>query len=82
MSSQEVLSILREASGRLNPENAPATLSSILRVFFRCRHQPPDPDYISETACRELLETNSGLYTLLEKSVAEEDDSGLWACGL
>ncbi|KAL1688173.1 hypothetical protein GGG16DRAFT_60553 [Schizophyllum commune] len=82
MSSPEIMDILREVSGKLTPENAPATLSSILGVFFRHRFQPPDPDYTSESACRGLLETHSSLYSLLEKAVAEKNDSSLWACDI
>lgn len=82
MSSPEVIAILQELSGKLTPDNASVTLSAILKVFCRHRFQPPDPEYISEKACYDLLELHPGLYSLLEKSVAEEDDSTLWACGM
>ena len=82
MSSPEVVAILQELSGKLTPDNAPATLSSILKVFVRHRFQPPDPEYISEKACHDFLELHPGLYSLLEKAVAEKDDSSLWACGM
>ncbi|KAL1688176.1 hypothetical protein GGG16DRAFT_60560 [Schizophyllum commune] len=79
MSSPEVVAILQEISGKLTPDNAPATLSSILKVFFRHRFQPPDPEYISEKACHDFLELHPGLYSLLAKAVADQDDSSLWA---
>ncbi|TRM66577.1 hypothetical protein BD626DRAFT_609201 [Schizophyllum amplum] len=80
MSLPEIRSILHEAAGKLTPQNSATLLSSILHVFFRERLQPLDPDYVSEAACRDLIKANAELYPLLERAVAEQDGTHLWAC--
>ncbi|KAI4522599.1 hypothetical protein K525DRAFT_283577 [Schizophyllum commune Loenen D] len=82
MSIPEVVAILRDSTGKVTAENAPAILSSIVHALFRHWFRPLDPDYVSETACRRLLELHPGLYSLLEKAVQEQDDAGLRECDL
>ncbi|KAL1743197.1 hypothetical protein HDZ31DRAFT_83586 [Schizophyllum fasciatum] len=82
MSYPDAQRILSAASGKLTPESAPATLSSILHVFFRHRLQPLDPGYVSEHACQGLLKDHPMLYTLLEQAISEQSDSRLRDCDL
>ncbi|TRM66575.1 hypothetical protein BD626DRAFT_451623 [Schizophyllum amplum] len=80
MSIPDVERILLGASNDFSPEIAPSTLSAILHAFFRRRSQPLDPDYVSESACANLLTTRPELYTLLERAVKEQDYACLWDC--
>ena len=58
-----------------------SVLSQLLTVFFHERLQPADPDYVSESACRELLRKRSDVHSLLQSAIREQDCQRLWDCG-
>ncbi|KAL1686990.1 hypothetical protein GGG16DRAFT_63130 [Schizophyllum commune] len=57
-----------------------SVLSQLLTVFFHERLQPADPDYVSESACRELLRKRSDVHSLLQSAIREQDCQRLWDC--
>ncbi|KAL1756935.1 hypothetical protein FB107DRAFT_210343 [Schizophyllum commune] len=78
MANQRVDDILRRAR---NCDTAPeAVLSAVLSEFFRQRLQPLDTNYVSESACRRLLEENQDILSLLLSSIHSGRSDELWGC--
>ena len=56
-------------------------LSELLTVFFRERLQPEDPERVSVSACRTMLQQHKELCSLLDLAVREQNCQPLWDCG-
>ncbi|KAL1701726.1 hypothetical protein EV121DRAFT_211512 [Schizophyllum commune] len=57
-------------------------LSELLTVFFRERLQPEDPERVSVSACRTMLQHHKELCSLLDLAVREQNCQPLWDCDI
>ncbi|KAI5891691.1 uncharacterized protein SCHCODRAFT_02506736 [Schizophyllum commune H4-8] len=53
-------------------------LSELFTIFCREGLQPADPDYVSESACRTLLQDSKEARSLLEETIHKQDCQFLW----